>query len=171
MISLTITKSRLPDDIIYYMVFPFLVDNICNTSDFQIFRVNKRMYSTKPSCFSGPKSKFGNQVWCSVHTPHEYTFSQNIKSKIGSIRNLPYDDRDTSLLLNEKTLTYHNHDITYTPTKLLYYWKRVVDKSPYKIEHLCCSGTGVVFSLRINVSPETKKFILANKLQDAQKYF
>ena len=150
------TKIRLPDDIIYYTIFPFLVDDMCNISDFQIFRVNKRMYSAKPLCFSGPKIKFGNQVWCSVHTPHEYTFSQYIKRQLDSIRNSPHDDRDASLMLNEKTLTYHNHDAIYTPTQLLYYWNRVVDKSPYKIEHLCCNGTGVVFSLRRNVTPETK---------------
>ena len=100
----------LPDDIIYYKIFPFLVNHICNTSDFQIFRVNKRVLATKPSCFSAPKIKFGNQVWCSVHTPHEYTFSQYIKTQLDSIRNSPPDDRDASPMLNEKTLTYHNHD-------------------------------------------------------------
>ena len=156
----------LPDDIIYYKIFPFLVNRICNTSDFQIFRVNKRVLATKPSCFSAPKSKFGNQVWCSVHTPHEYTFSQNIKDQIGSIQpqknltdffNSSGDDNDFSRLHDDKSLTYHNYDHTYTPNDLLYFWKRVVDNSPYEVEHLCCGGNGVVISRRRNVSPKKEE--------------
>ena len=160
----------LPDDIIYYKIFPFLVNRICNTSDFQIFRVNKRVLATKPSCFSAPKSKFGNQVWCSVHTPHEYTFSQNIKDQIGSIqpqKNLTEffnssdddddDDDDFYWLHDDQSLTYHNYDHTYTPNNLLYFWKRVVDNSPYEVEHLCCGGNGVVISRRRNVSPKKEE--------------
>ncbi len=144
-------SSSLPDDIIYYKIFPFLVNNVCNTSDFQIFRINKRMMSTKPSCFSAPKIKFGNQVWCSVHTPHEYTFSQNIKGQIASLH---HHKKSTNFFSStaappdrdDPSLTYHNYDHTYTPNDLLHYWKRVLDNSPYEVEHLCCGGNGIVFS-------------------------
>lgn len=156
-------KSLLPDDVIYHIIFPFLVNqDICNTSDFQIFRVNKRVHSTKPPCFSIPKIKFGNQVWCSVHTPHEYTFSKYIKDHTDSIQThkminnfFSSDNNGWTIgirhLLNDDSLTYHNYEHTYTPNDLLYYWKRVLDNSSYEVEHLCCGGQGVVL-LRRNVS-------------------
>ena len=110
------------------------------------------MHSTKPSCFSAPKIKFGNKVWCSVHTPHEYTFSQYIKDSVklqkeSSDNDIP-NEQERKYSRDDKSLNYHNSNHTYTPNELLYYWKRVVDNSPYEIEHLCCGGNGVVISLR-----------------------
>ncbi len=137
-------SQRLPDDIIYYMIFPFLVNyNICNTSEFQIFCVNKRMYSAKPSCFSEPKIKFENQFWCLIHTPHEYGFSKYMRKAQLTQRPSRFD--------LDNVITYHNYDNTYTSNDLLYYWRRVLNYSSYKVDHLCCGGQGVVLSPRINL--------------------
>ncbi len=155
----------IPDDVIYNVIFPFLVNRDgCGVSDPQIILVNKRAYSAKPVCFSFPKIHFGNQVWCSVHTPHEYDFSRYIKSRANLSRmgkmvdellvtnktNVPFfilnftshDERD------DNSFTYHDSNRVYTPNELLYYWGKILEKSSYKIEHLCCGGNGVVFSRR-----------------------
>ena len=150
--------DKIPEDIIYNIIFPFLTNKSgCNLTEPQIVLVNKRVYSSKSACFS-PKLCFGGQSWCSVHTPHEYNFSKYFKRQleliiskkkltklITSIKPLP-----CSLFpfLNDDTLAYHDSNRVYTPDELLYYWNRVLEKSFYKIEHLCCAGNGVSFADR-----------------------
>ena len=142
----------LPTDVIYNVIFPFIVGReICNTSDFGIFCINKRLYNSKPTCFSAPKIKFGTQMWCKIHSPHEYTFSQYIKSQIAvQPQEEPtnfFSSEDKGYLRDNLSLTYHDYTHTYTPNDLLYYWKRVVDSSPYEVTHLCCGGNGIEVSL------------------------
>ena len=128
--------NDISEDVIYNIIFPFLNNkNSCNLTEPQISLVNKRAYSAKPACFS-PKLCFGNQRWCLVHTPHEYNFSKYIKKKIDL----------TTTFLNDNSLAYHDSNRLYTPDELLYYLKRVLEKTSYKIDHLCCGGNGVTFS-------------------------
>ena len=154
----------IPDDVIYKVIFPFLVNRDgCGGSDSQILLVNKRAYSAKPVCFSSPKIHFGNQVWCSVHTPQEYNFSMDVKSRANLSRIVKMVE---DLLVTNKTnvpffilnftnsndeFTYHDVDRVYTPNELLYYWGKILENSSYQIEHLCCGGNGVVFSRRVKV--------------------
>ena len=179
----------IPDDVIYNVIFPFLINRDgCGDFDPQVLLVNKRTYSAKPVCFSSPKIHFGNQVWCSVHTPHEYNFSMNVKNRANLSRmgkmvkellvtnktNVPFfilnftkiphirrnqfhsndynDDNDDDNDDNyDNDFTYHDSDRVYTPNELLYYWGKILENSSYQIEHLCCGGTGVVFSRRVKV--------------------
>ena len=165
----------IPDDVIYNVIFPFLVDRDgCGGSDLQILRVNKRAYSAKPICFSSPKIHLGNQVWCSVHTLPEYNFSMYIKNLANSSQtrkmvdemlvtqrtNVPFfilnftnpNSRD---YLSDDGFTYHDCDGVYTPKELLYYWRKILEKSSYQIDHLCCGGNGVVFSHRCKIILES----------------
>ena len=150
--------DKIPEDVIYNIIFPFLKNRDgCNLTEPQIALVNKRMGLGKPMCLF-PKLCFGDQKWCSVHTPHEYTFSKYIKKRLDlaktgkrlmrlftSISISPLNLND---IVNNNSLTYHNSNQLYTPNELLYYWNRVLEKTPYQIEYLCCGGNGVTFSER-----------------------
>jgi len=156
----------IPDDVIYNVIFPFLVNrDDCDVSNPRILLVNKRAYSAKPVCFSSPKIDLGNQVWCSVHTPHTYNFSMYIKNRANLSRMGPMVDellgpnrtKVPFFILNfanvneprdDACLTYHDSNTTYTPNELLYYWKKILEKTSFQIEHLCCGGNGVVFTCR-----------------------
>jgi len=143
----------IPEDVIYNIIFPFLINqDECNLTDPQIVLVNKRVYSSKPACFS-PKLCFGGQRWCLVHTPHEYNFSKYIKQKIDLAKpkellaRLPIPPPNP--YLNDHSLSYHDSTRLYTPNELLYYWKRILEKTSYQINHLCCGGNGITFSDRL----------------------
>ncbi len=149
--------DKIPEDVVYNIIFPFLNNQDgCNLIEPQIALVNKRVYSAKSQCRS-MKLYFGGQRWCSVHTPHEYTLSKYMKQKLslGEIRDrLMRLFTDISIspltlssdIINDKSLTYHDSNHLYTPNELLYYWNRVLEKTAYQVEHLCCGGNGVSIS-------------------------
>ena len=143
---------NLPEDVIYTIIFSFLNHCECNLTEPQIVLVNKRM-ALKPTC-AASKLHFGRQKWCSVHTPHEYNFGRYIKKQItlnrtlenvyGVPRRSPAPDRLFSP--DSNFLTYHDSNTFYSPEGLLYYWNRVLKNTEYKVDHLCCRKTGVIFS-------------------------
>ena len=64
---------------------------------------------------------------------------------------------------DDRTLTYHDSNNIYTPDELLYYWKRVLEKTSYQVKDLCCDGTGIIFqsvSANKNISTTRKKQFL-----------
>ena len=149
--------DKIPEDVVYNIIFPFLNNRDgCNLTEPQIALVNKRVNFSKPMCLF-PKLYFGGKRWCSVHTPHEYKFSKYIKQKLDLVKT---KERLISLFTSismspltlssdkksDKSLSYHDSNHLYTPNELLYYWKRVLEKTSYQVEHLCCGGNGITFS-------------------------
>lgn len=136
--------ATIPEDVIYNIIFPFLNHRDgCNLTEPQIVLVNKRMSAKSKHTCVAPKLYFGRQKWCSVHTPNEYNFSQYLKQQIDRDRTLTGMFEDIG-----PCLTYHDSNRFFTPDVLLYYWNRVLEKTSYQVDHLCCRGTGVTFSKR-----------------------
>ena len=162
----------LPDDVIYYVIFPYLIPNIsCNLSIQQSKRLellsslNHKSYQyiskLTPSCINISKVNIGKRYWCQQHHPTEYIICSHLIDIINSDQAWPFPDE--SVLINRESnativpsMSYHIsvHKLL-TVHNLVSTVEKILEGSPYGVSHTCCRGTGVMFGRIVDSTLET----------------
>jgi len=159
--------NKIPEDVIYNIIFACLrPPSGCSLNEIQLTLVNKRANSDslrgEGRCPS--PLRLGGKKWCPIHNPHECRFSKYLIHRLGLVHNV---NRRANRRAYPWTippsptdyLTYHDSNHFYTPSELVYYWTRVLENTPYRVEHLCCGGTGIIFGHQENGSKNISEFL------------